>query len=112
MTIISTVGLETPDSTEAVIARPLFQPVFDAEEYRADLAGLNLTEAQESELLETLWSIMGAFARMGFSTDVCGLIFKEFNEASAPESGDGNLLASTTTNTETPAKDGGEEGNT
>lgn len=80
----------------------------DAAEYMDDLNGFGLTEAQKTELLETLWSIMGSFARMGFSVDVCGLIFDEFNEASAPESGDGTLIASTGTE---PTDGCGGEGN-
>lgn len=82
-------------------------PTLDPEEYRADLAGLGLTEQQEAEFLATLWSIMGHFARMGFSVDVCGLIFEEFNEASTPAPADGRLVASTTR--ETPSNGSGKE---
>jgi hypothetical protein len=81
----------------------LAAPKLDPEEYRADLAELGLTEQQETEFLETLWSIMGTFARMGFAVDVCGSIFADFNQASTPESADGKLVSSTTK--ETPASD-------
>lgn len=83
-------------------------PTLNAGEYMGDLADFDLSEAQKVELLETLWSIMGSFARLGLSVDVCGLIFDEFNQASAPESGDGRVLLST--QTETPSKDDGKEG--
>lgn len=110
MIMDNTFGLKTPSRIEIEPAPPLAAPVFDPEEYRADLAGLNLSDAQETELLETLWHIMGAFARMGFTADVCGLIFDEFNEASAPESGDDKLLASSNIDKETPSADEGERG--
>lgn len=74
---------------------PSLSPEFDLDDYRADIADLELTEAQETEFLETLWSIMGHFARLGFSADVCGLIFAEFNEASAKAAGNGKLAHST-----------------
>lgn len=79
----------------------------DLEEYRADLAGFCLTDAQEAELLGALWTIMGSFARMGFAVDACGLIFGEFNEASASLAGDGSIDHST--DMERPSQDGGKE---
>lgn len=66
----------------------------DLDEFRGDLAELKLTEEQETELLSTLWQIMGFFARAGFEVDVCGLIFSAFNEASAPAPENGTLLPS------------------
>ena len=112
MNTINNSGLVPGDDdlaeTEFGALSALTQPVFDAEEYRADLADLNLTTAQETELLETLWSIMGTFARLGFEEDVCGLIFDEFNTVSAHESGDGKLVAST--KMETPSNDRGDGG--
>lgn len=74
---------------------PSISPEFDLEDYRADIADYGLTPAQEAEFLETLWSIMGHFARLGFSVDVCGLIFEGFNEASAPAARTGKLVPST-----------------
>lgn len=99
--IIHSIGSSKPDGAAA------WAPcAFDAEEYRADLADLQLTEAQETEILEILWSIMGHFARLGYSVDVCGLIFTDFNEASAPTAADGKLSPST--NMESASKpDGG-----
>lgn len=81
-------------------------PQFDPEDYRRDIADLAMSEEQEAEFLHTLWSIMGHFARLGYSVDLCGLIFAEFNEASAPAPGNGTLLPST--NMESASKpDGG-----
>lgn len=65
------------------------------DEYRADLDDLQLTDEQETEILEILWNMMGFFARTGFEVDVCGLIFSEFNEASAPAPGNGTMSPST-----------------
>jgi hypothetical protein len=91
---------DTTDPSCPATPFPLVQaqstaPAFDVEEYRADISDLGLTGEQETEFLETLWSIMGHFARLGFSVDVCGLIFAEFNEASAPAAEDGKLVPST-----------------
>lgn len=85
-------GLGAP----ALRAQPLSPaPQLDLEDYRADIADFGMTPAQEAEFLQTLWSIMGHFARLGHSVDVCGLIFEEFNEASDPAVGTGNLMPST-----------------
>ena len=51
---------------------------FDLAPYRDDLADLNLTAEQESELLTTLYSILQTFVRLGFDiglADPCGQIF-------------------------------------
>ena len=88
-------GASRPAATKPDMQPFAPAPTLDPEEYRADLASLDLSEEQETEFLETLWSIMGHFARMGFSVDVCGLIFEEFNEASDPAVGTGNLMPST-----------------
>lgn len=98
MSKIDVVDFNGPSGLGA--AMPQVQPLspcpeFAPEEYRAELADLHLTEAQETEILETLWSIMGHFARLGYAVDVCGLILEEFNEASAPDASDGNLVPST-----------------
>lgn len=83
-------------------------PLFDPAEYRADLADMKLTDAQETELLEILWPMMGFFARMGIENDVCGLIFGEFNEAADPTSVNAMLVHST--QKETPSEDEGNGG--
>lgn len=67
-------------------------PAFDPADYRADLADMKMSEAQETELLQILWSMMGSFARMGIETDVCGLIFEGFNEAAGRTASDATLV--------------------
>lgn len=52
----------------------------DVERYRPDIAEFNLTEKQEVELLQTLWSIMRTFVEMGFSHDNCEKLMEIFNE--------------------------------
>ena len=55
--------------------------VLDVDEYREELAGLNLSPAQEKELLSTIWEIMKSFVALGFGTDSLSLILPEvFNE--------------------------------
>jgi len=54
----------------------------DLEQYRADLAEFNLTEEQETELLQTLWSIMYTFVEMGFSGNISEHLFEAFNAVS------------------------------
>lgn len=99
--------LDKIGTSELVSSAPLAPaPEFDPEEYRENIADLAITEEQGTEFLHTLWSIMGHFARLGYSVDVCGLIFSEFNEASAPAPGNGTLPRST--NMESASKpDGG-----
>lgn len=78
----------------------------DLARYRADLVELRLSDEQERDLLETLWSIMSSFVEMGFSVDICGLLFEEFNDASVADSGRVRLLSSPSM--ETPS-DGSEK---
>jgi hypothetical protein len=82
-------------------------PCFDPADYADDLADFGLTEAQQAEFLEALWNIMGAFARMGFTVDVCGLILGQFNEAATPEYDNGKLHHSASK--ETPSATGDKE---
>lgn len=44
-------------------------PLLDLERYRNHLDGLDLSEAQAAELLETLWSILSAFVDQAFGVD-------------------------------------------
>lgn len=83
-------------------------PAFDAADYHADLADMKLSEAQETELLQILWSMMGSFARMGVEADVCGLIFEGFNEAADPASA--NAMLADSTQKETPSENDGNGG--
>lgn len=59
----------------ALATAPVGLPPFDAAKYRPEIASFGLTEAQERELLETLWSIMHGFVEMGFRFDVCAAVF-------------------------------------
>ncbi len=67
------------------------------EKYRSELVDLKLTEAQETELLEILWSINVMFVEMGFKPNACGLLFSEFNQHSGADEPDATLLPSATT---------------
>lgn len=77
------------------------------DKYQSYLEDFNLTDSQEREFLETLWSIMASFVEMGFSVDICAQLFKEFNEVSDAESSGVQLPNSTTA--ETPSPDCGKE---
>lgn len=61
------------------------------EKYRAEIAGLGLSEEQETEILQILGSMMWHFARLGWSVDVCGLFFEEGDQLSDAESAGGRL---------------------
>ena len=62
-------------------------PAFDAAKYRTHLASLALTDEQERELLETLWSIMYSFVELGFRVDVCSALFDEPEIVAGDDSG-------------------------
>jgi len=68
----------------------------DLEKYRRELAEFQLTEEQEAELLQTLWSIMRSFVEMGFSGDACAQLFYGFNPVSGPETEDDKIPGITT----------------
>ena len=44
-------------------------PPCDPDKYRVYLEGTELTEDQQREYLETLWSIMATFVELGFGLD-------------------------------------------
>ena len=67
------------DAAKAMIADS------ELDEFRPELADLDLTEAQKIELLRTLWSIMYGFAELGFRVDICAyLAALAEDEQSAP----------------------------
>ena len=66
-------------------ARAPAVPALDPADYAEDMAAFDMSEDQKREFLETLWSIMRAFAEMGFSVDLCGQLFAGFNEAAGAE---------------------------
>lgn len=98
---------DNPITFQDTPGQALATPILDPADYAEELASMNLTDQQAGEVLEILWNMMGFFARTGFEVDVCGLIFQDFNEASAPESDDGKLDHST--KQETPSNGSGKE---
>ncbi len=86
---------ETPaarskDLSEAAPSLPL-----DVEKYRGDLAGLGLSDSQELEFLQVLWSIMRSFVELGFDMKICGQIIEEFNSRSGESPGAVDSIHST-----------------
>jgi len=57
---------------------PTIAPELDPSRYMAELEEFDLSEAEKIELLETLWSIMYSFVRIGFDVKNCGQIFENF----------------------------------
>ena len=76
------------------------------EKYRKELRDMELTEDQETEILQILWTIMSHFARLGQTVDVCGLFFEDGTPSSdeVPEQGRIGL----STDKETPSRNGKE----
>lgn len=59
----------------------------DVAKYRGDLEGLDLTQAQQTELLTTLWSIMQLVAQSGLQVgdvDICGSILGTATSSPVP----------------------------
>ncbi len=71
---------------ETLAARPSALEL-DAAKYRADVEEFEMTDAQKTELLETLWSIMRSFVELGFSVNICEQILENAGAVSgeAPE---------------------------
>lgn len=63
-----------PES-DFTIATTLPALELDTAKYRAELAPLEMTDAQANELLAILWSIMRSFVELGFEGDVCAALF-------------------------------------
>ncbi|MCW2248070.1 hypothetical protein M2352_003704 [Azospirillum fermentarium] len=63
----------------------------DVEKYRPEIAEFNLTEEQEIEFLQTLWSIMYSFVELGFSYDICAHLTDNFNEVAKIDNEDDRL---------------------
>ena len=49
--------------------------------YMNDMREFDLTEEQEREFLDILWSIMRSFVELGFGSDICVQLLESFNEA-------------------------------
>lgn len=60
---------------------------FNPDEYRDDLAGLDLTKEQQDELLQTLWHIMSAFVDMGWGVDTVQMFLPGLFENAGADSG-------------------------
>lgn len=50
-------------------------PQLDIKKYQSHIEDFELTEEQQRELLETIWSIMISFVDIGFGVDVVQLLF-------------------------------------
>lgn len=89
-----------PLAEDAAPALPAFE--MDPAEYMDDLEGFDMTEAQKIELLQTLWSIMGAFVELGFTTNICEQLFEDSGllPTAAPE----DVESKASTKTEKPAR--------
>lgn len=65
-----------PTASEIVIEQSAIgaSPGLDHAKYMHELEGLDLTDAQKRELLDTVWSIMTVFVEWGYTMDVsaCG----------------------------------------
>ena len=66
----------------------LTPPKLDYEAYRKDLESLDLTEAEQNELLETLWNIMRTMAECGFGLDPVQDILQPLIENNLPQESD------------------------
>ena len=81
-------GTNVPSSGHEKSGVPGDLPL-DIAQYQDDLAGLEISEDQSRELLETMWSIMRLFVECGFSIDVSGRATLEiFNHAARGEVND------------------------
>lgn len=78
MTVLGKSDFSEAASVEAVHAQAGMPALtLDHDRYRAELAGFDMTEEQENELLGILWSLMGGMVELGFSHDLCGQILEE-----------------------------------
>ena len=84
---------------------PALAPELDPACYMADLAELDLSEAEKLELLETLWSVMYSFVRLGFDVKNCGQIFENFPPP--PQASPDALDSSHSENEEQPSSKNG-----
>lgn len=80
---------KTPDANSKNSDAPLD---LTAEQFRHHIDEFDLTEEQQTELLQTLWNIMSTFVDIGWGVDTVQLYLPElFNEPSsdklAPDSG-------------------------
>lgn len=69
--------------TKKDAAAPL---VLEPDDYRHHLDDFDLTEEQQNELLETLWSIMSIFVDIGWGVDTVQMFFPDIFAEVAPDS--------------------------
>lgn len=65
-------------------ARPKLD--FNADKYREHLDGIELTEAQQNEMLQVLWNIMSAMVDMGWGVDSVQMFLPELFEKAGADS--------------------------
>lgn len=58
----------------------------DADKYRSLISDFELSEAEERQMLEALWSIMYSFVQLGFDVKNCGQIVESLNLAAQADS--------------------------
>lgn len=61
---------------------------FDPDEYRHHIEEFQLTEAQQDELLKTLWEIMSTMVNIGWGVDNVQLMLPEIFNHSCADAGD------------------------
>lgn len=74
--------------------------------YLSDLDGIDISEREKTELLETLWSIMRTFVELGFEAETCEQILACAGLIPEEES-DGAIIPPSTSG-EKPSDDGKE----
>lgn len=99
MTIHSSTG--RIDLAERSGPKSLRSPELEIAEYADDMADLDISEAQKTEFLETLWAVLVQIAHMGFHYDVCGQMLEEFNQVT--DEGASALKSDRSTNKEKPS---------
>lgn len=74
------------DENTASKAKGLAILKLDPDQYLHHLKGINITEEQANELLETLWQIMQTMVNIGWGVDALNLMLPEiFNQHTITE---------------------------
>ncbi|MEW8372665.1 MAG: hypothetical protein AB2722_02050 [Candidatus Thiodiazotropha sp.] len=60
-------------------------PQCDLEKYREHVKDFDLSEEEQAELLQTLWSIMAAFVDLGFGVDSIQLLSSSDQQQESPQ---------------------------
>lgn len=91
-----TIDTKYPLGTNALVEAPSRAPELEVARYAPYLDGMDMTDAQKTEMLQTLWSIMRSFVELGFSVKLCDPIIESFMQA-ANSSADGVQSVDATT---------------